>query len=99
MKLKEPRLFTMIRTHDISGVSGTGRVLDGVVFGNGKVSVCWRHSMNSVAIYDSFECFLSIHVDSHPTNETEIIWLNETVDTVPFQKELVEENPNPVVSS
>jgi hypothetical protein len=38
----EPRLFTMIRKNDESHVSGTGRVLDGVVFHNGKVVICWR---------------------------------------------------------
>jgi hypothetical protein len=75
----EPKLFTMIRKNDESHVSGTGRVLDGVVFSNGKVVIYWRteekggHS--SLGIYDSFEAFKFIHIDSHPTNETEIIWL------------------------
>ena len=77
--MTEPKLFTMIRKNDESHVSGTGRVLDGAIFHNGKVVICWRtepklgHS--SLGIYDSFEAFKFIHIDSHPTNGTEIIWL------------------------
>jgi hypothetical protein len=78
-KMPEPKLFTMIRKHDESHISGTGRVLDGVVFHNGKVAICWRtednHGYSSLGIYDSFEAFKFIHIDSHPTNETEIVWL------------------------
>jgi hypothetical protein len=77
--MKEPKLFTMIRKHDESHVSGTGRVLDGTVFHNGKVVICWRteedHGYPSLGIFDSFEAFKFIHVDSHPTNEAEIVWL------------------------
>ena len=77
--MTEPKLFTMIRKFDESHVSGTGRVLDGVVFPNGKVVICWRKNEKgghpSLGIYDSFEAFQFIHIDSHPTNETEIIWL------------------------
>lgn len=76
-----PHLFTVVRHGDESGVSGTGRVLDGVMWHNGKVSVCWRtdiagtrHGFSSITIYDSFEAFKFIHIDSHPTNDTEIVW-------------------------
>jgi hypothetical protein len=77
--MTEPRLFTMIRKNDESHVSGTGRVLDGTVFHNGKVVICWRseekHSDSSLGIFDSFEAFKSIHIDPHPSNDTEIVWL------------------------
>jgi hypothetical protein len=76
----EPRLFTMIRRHDERGVSGTGRVLDGVVFHNGKVVICWRteekHGYTSVGVYDTWEAFTFVHIDSHPTNGTEMQWLS-----------------------
>lgn len=75
----EPRLFTIIRKADESGVSGVGRVLDGVLWHNGKVTVCWRtddvHGYTSVAVYDSWNAFKYIHIDSHPTNGTEIKFL------------------------
>lgn len=77
--MDEPKLFTMIRKNDESHISGTGRVLDGIVFHNGKVAICWRtehkHGHTGIGLYDSFEAFKFIHIDSHPTNETEIIWL------------------------
>lgn len=70
------RVFTMIRNADESGGSGTGRVLDGIVWHNGKVSACWRTRHSSVVVYDSFKDFISIHVDIHPTNLTEIVWFD-----------------------
>lgn len=77
--MSEPRLFTFIRRTDESGVSGTGRVLDGVVFHTGQVVVCWRSDVNtdqlgysSLAIYPSWEAFLHVHVRPHPSNATEI---------------------------
>lgn len=67
-------LFSMYRFSDASGVSGTGRVLDGVIWHNGKVTVCWRTTHSSIAVYDSWEAFSAIHVDSHPTNQTMFLW-------------------------
>jgi len=75
------RMFSIIRKSDESGVSGTGHVLDGVVFHNGQTVICWRtdvdaarHGRSSLGVYQSFEDFKFIHIDSHPTNDTEIVW-------------------------
>lgn len=73
----EPRMFSMIRAADESGVSGTGRVLDGVVWHNGKVTVQWRTANSSIAVYDSFETFEAIHITPHPDNGTVIEWADE----------------------
>ena len=77
----EPRLFTVLRKADESGVSGTGRVLDGCIFHNGQVVVCWRGDINSqksgyssLAIYPCWEAFHKVHIESHPGNETEVIF-------------------------
>lgn len=77
----EPRVFTVVRGADESGVSGTGRVLDGCVFHNGQVVVCWRGDINSeksgyasLAIYPCWEAFQRVHIDSHPSNETEVVF-------------------------
>ena len=87
-KSAAPRVFTMIRNNDESGTSGVGRVLDGVIFPCGKTVVCWdpdamRESakigdknVNSVAVFDSYEAFEAIHIGQHPTNLTEIKFLN-----------------------
>lgn len=70
------RAFKMIRNADETGVSGIGHVLDGVEFDNKMVAVCWRSDTPSVNVYLSFEDFNKLHVASHPTNKTEIIWLD-----------------------
>jgi hypothetical protein len=73
-----PKRFTMIRHADASGVSGVGRVLDGVVFADGQTVVRWRVEGKplSTEIYAAFADFALIHVDSHPANATEIIWFD-----------------------
>jgi hypothetical protein len=80
--MTEPRLFTMYRVKDESGVSGTGRVLDGAVFHNGYTVVVWRtdieaaeHGYTSVGVYPSYEAFEFLHILSHPSNETRVVWL------------------------
>lgn len=77
----QPRLFTVIRRADESGVSGTGRVLDGVIFHNEQVVVCWRGDINSeksgyssLAIFPCWEAFRRVHIDAHPSNEAEVIF-------------------------
>ena len=83
--MSEPRLFTLLRHVDESGISGTGRVLDGVIFHTGQVVVCWRTDINagkpgysSIAMYSSWEAFLSVHVQPHPSNATEIRFGGDT---------------------
>jgi len=79
--MKEPRLFSLFRNVDAAGVSGTGRVLDGVIFHNGQVIICWRTDIkddgpgySSLGVYPSWEAFKSIHVDSHSENDIEIVY-------------------------
>ncbi len=79
--MSEPRLFTLTRHIDESGVSGTGRVLDGVIFHTGQVVVCWRSDLytenagySSIAIYPSWEAFLHVHVRPHSQEATHIIF-------------------------
>ena len=77
--MTEPRTFSLIRRIDESGVSGTGRVLDGVIFHTGQVVVCWRTDINdddpgfsSLAIYPNWEAFVHVHVAPHPEGSAEI---------------------------
>ncbi len=83
-KPKDPTLFTVIRQHDASGVSGTGRVLDGVIFHTGQVVVCWRADVrddgrgySSLGVYPSWRAFKHVHIDSHPENRTQVIFGSE----------------------
>lgn len=81
--MKEPRLFTLIRHVDQTGVSGTGRILDGVIFHTGQVVICWRSDIreeetgfSSLSIYPSWEAFQHIHVKPHPDDATEVRFSN-----------------------
>jgi len=79
--MNEPRLFTIIRHKDSTGLSGTGRIIDGVIFHTGQVVICWRSDLNqpntgfsSMTIYPSWEAFEHIHIKPHPENQTEVLF-------------------------
>ncbi len=79
------RLFTMARTHDQSGVSGTGPVVQGVLMATGEVVVQWNQPvpLGDIQIKRSMEAFLKIHVHEHPENKTIITWGDGTQDFYP----------------
>jgi hypothetical protein len=64
------RSFTLRRQEDVSGVSGTGVVLEGTLFSTGVVVVHWLTPppRGSIAIFDTLDQLLSIHVRPHPEN-------------------------------
>lgn len=76
----ESMTFEMIRNGDESGVSGTGKVLSGVIFADGTTVVRWEtvDAAQSTVVYDNdgtlrgFEKFIQIHVRSHPSNNVVI---------------------------
>lgn len=74
--MRNPKLFYLIRNSDESGISGTGKVLEGVIWSNGKVSVCWvtENAPSSTVVYDSIDDFMAIHIQTHPTNRTELVF-------------------------
>jgi len=89
------KLFYIVRHGDESGVSGTGRVLDGILWANGWLNIMWRtdldpmkKGMSSVTFFDSFRAFEDIHINSHPDNRTEIVWVDDEVTSL--KAELVE---------
>ena len=70
------RRFVMHRHHDASGVSGTGLVLEGVLFSTGVVVIHWLTPppRGSISVFDSLDQFLGIHVKPHPTNEAFLLF-------------------------
>jgi hypothetical protein len=70
-----PRRFYMRRMVDQTGVSRTGRVLEGVLWQNGEVTVQWRPPHSTSGFYHSLEEFNLIHVDCHPSCN-EIVWVD-----------------------
>ena len=70
------RTFILRRESDISGVSGTGIVLEGTLFTTGVVVVHWLTPppRGSIAIFDTLDQLLSIHVRPHPENRAVLIF-------------------------
>ena len=68
-----PRLFQLHRHRDVTGVSGTGVVADGVVWPDGTVAVRWRGERPSTVVWESLEDAMSRH--GHDGN-TIIHWLD-----------------------
>jgi len=67
------RLFHLVRREDVSGVSGTGVVAEGVQFANGKCALNWLTRYTSVAIYDDIETLITIHEHG---GRTVVQWLD-----------------------
>jgi len=53
--------FWLERVEDNSGVSGTGRVAEGVVFSNGWCALTWLTEYTSVTFYQSIADVEAIH--------------------------------------
>jgi len=67
------RRFCLVRDEDVSGISGCGVVAEGVLFSTGRAVLAWVTRVQSVAIYDSMECLVSIH--GHD-GKTRVVWVD-----------------------
>lgn len=66
------RRFLLKRHFDVSGVSGTGIVAEGVQFRDGKVAMRWVVGEHrSTALWDGIDAVRYIH--GHDGN-TELVW-------------------------
>lgn len=74
--MNEPRRFTILREADATGISGIGRVLDGVIFHTGQVVVCWRSAFGSITIFENWEAFDAVHLRAHAENRARVIFLD-----------------------
>lgn len=61
------KTFRLVRHEDISGISGTGVVAEGVQWSNGQVTLCWLGEHSSVAVWPSLEDAMEIHGHSGAT--------------------------------
>jgi hypothetical protein len=55
------RNFVLIRNEDISGVSGTGVVAEGIEFTNGTCALSWLTVNKSEAFYPNIKVLEHIH--------------------------------------
>lgn len=67
------RRFYLERLADATGVSGTGRVAEGVQFENGWVALTWLTQYTSVAFYPNMAHVSAIHGHA---GATRVVWVD-----------------------
>lgn len=67
------RRFALYRKQDISGISGTGLIVEGVEFSDGRVALRWVTPLRSTCVYDSIEDVEAIHGHG---GATELRWID-----------------------
>lgn len=55
------RTFKLSRNKDLSGVSGTGEVAEGVEFDTGQVAICWMTKYHAIGIYENLHVLEMVH--------------------------------------
>lgn len=75
----QPRRFALVRDHDVSGVSGTGHVADGVLWPDGTASVRWRGEHPSTVHWDRGWDSVQ-HIHGHG-GHTRILWIDPDPDS------------------
>jgi|TARA_Y100000034_G_scaffold63492_1_gene76801 hypothetical protein len=70
------RTFTIARQYDETGVSGIGVVIEGVVLATGQAIIHWLTPAprGALAIFDSMDDFIKIHIKPHPGNASILTW-------------------------
>ncbi len=69
------KTFNLVRDRDVTGISGTGVVAEGIVFQGGQTVICWTCPPFTVSVFPSPEAVLAVH--GHQGN-TRIVWNEET---------------------
>ena len=64
--------FTVFRTDDETGVSGEGIVIEGVRLATGQCIIHWLYPppKGGIAIFESMEDFIKVHILPHLANRT-----------------------------
>ena len=64
--------FTVFRNADETGVSGDGIVIEGVRLATGQCIIHWLYPppRGGIAIFESMDDFIKVHIKPHPTNQT-----------------------------
>jgi hypothetical protein len=69
------RLFHLLRLIDVTGISGTGRIAEGVQFTGGQCVLHWLTGVSSIAVYNSTDDLLHIHGHG---GDTLLVWEDES---------------------
>lgn len=73
------RRFQLVRTADVTGVSGVGIVADGCQFPDGTVTVRWRGDYPSTVTWGRVEDALRVHGHA---GSTQLRWIDDTDQAV-----------------
>jgi hypothetical protein len=70
------RTFTVYRDEDQTGVSGAGVVIEGAKLASGQAIIHWLYPppRGGIAIFDSMDDFIKVHINPHPSNKTIITY-------------------------
>ncbi len=70
------RTFTVCRQSDETGVSGEGVVIEGAKLATGQAVIHWLYPppRGGIAVFDSMDDFIKVHIVPHPTNKTIITY-------------------------
>ncbi|PZG42023.1 hypothetical protein C1I98_20380 [Spongiactinospora gelatinilytica] len=71
------RRFYLQRDTDVTGISGTGHVTDGVLWPDGSATVRWRGPRPSTVHWDHFEDVIAVH--GHD-GATRVVWIDSEDD-------------------
>ena len=74
------RRFVLVRDEDETGISGTGVVVEGVEFSDGRVAYRWMSEHRTDQLADSMEKVEIIHGHN---GRTRIVWLDPPEDSSP----------------
>lgn len=55
------KLIQLTRYEDVSGVSGTGLVAEGIMFRNGQCVISWLGEHSSLEIHPNLQSIIDIH--------------------------------------
>lgn len=75
------RRFYLQRDEDATGVSGVGRVADGVEFTNGWCAITWKSEFPGVSIYPSISVLENIHTH-YGQHRTVLVWIDPKFENV-----------------
>ena len=70
------RRFELHRTEDVTGVSGTGMVAEGIEFTDGVVALRWRSAWPTSVVFHDKGMAAVEAVHGH-SGSTQIVWLDE----------------------
>lgn len=57
----KPTLFDLVRDTDISGISGTGKVAEGVIFSDGHAAIHWLGTWPTTTPHPSIASIKAVH--------------------------------------